>query len=206
MLIEKRSLAIIGVTILATLLYALFPREGIFQDFVAAAMFLCVMPLLFVRFLLRESVAQFGIRVGNYRLGLLWAILTTTGIVIAFLLLLSFTGIIKGYHIDFLQGNFTLYVLYVMLITAYAVVQTGFLQGFVGEGLRINNWSVGNILLLQSLWFIVVIGISAETIVSYLALVAATITTYYSNSLYYAFLMQFMVISITTGLVLHFLR
>ena len=70
---KKKEFFLINLFIISVLIiYALFPAKGIFQQVVVMYVFFGVIPILFNKFILKNNFNVFGIRIGNWRQGLVF--------------------------------------------------------------------------------------------------------------------------------------
>lgn len=132
---KKRKKEILFLTAAIALAgFAFFPTEGLFQKIFSAIVFLAVFPFISIHFVLRESVASYGLNL---------SLLKKKDIVIALLLLLaaiglfitafSFTPLEEKYAPKaFLQERFLYFFLYEVLgMGILSLLYSFFFQGFL---------------------------------------------------------------------------
>jgi membrane protease YdiL (CAAX protease family) len=123
-----------SIVILACLLLAVFfPTQGILQDFSASLFFFFLLPILYIKFILKKDLRNFGLNLQNPLVGFSWAIgMLFTSILIIFILL-HFFDFANNYLIpDYLAQNFGMFLFYeLVLINTILFIQEFFFKGFI---------------------------------------------------------------------------
>lgn len=122
-----------NAVIVASLLLALyFPIDNVIQLLAVHIVFLVALPLLYIRFLLKEKVSTFGISWGKVGEGSFFLALGLSIIVICLVVLSQHTDILNRFSFPLiLRLNFSLFLLYLAIIGVYVFIFEFFFRGFV---------------------------------------------------------------------------
>jgi len=185
MTLTKQSLIIIVVIIACAAMQTAFPVEGIFQNVVVTLAFLVVMPWLCARFILQKKADIFGVRMGDWRIGAVWSLLSLAAALVLFFLAIRFTTLGDTYAVPrMVQDNFWLFVAYVSLVGIHIAALEFFLAGVITNGLRTELGIA--VIALQFMVMLFLLGWDSFTAVLSLVTPFAALTAYYSRSVYYA--------------------
>lgn len=123
------SNAVIAATLLAV---AFFPTNGGFQSLAADIAFLAVLPVVFIRFFLKEKLSVFGVSWGDMGKGIAWsgALLVSAGIV--FVGIIRFTDLAAHVLLPLsIRTSFLLFLIYILLAGIYVALYAFFFCGFM---------------------------------------------------------------------------
>jgi membrane protease YdiL (CAAX protease family) len=195
----KEDIVTAGVVIFCLVLYAVFPTSNVFQQIISSIVFLLVIPLLYVKIILKKKVSTIGIQKGKWKTGLAWSVLSLAITVSVAYILFKYFSFSQKYAIPtYIAHNFPVYLAYeILLVGFFAILYDFFFRGFLmfSFSRKIGIWSV----LLQSLVFLALMYFSGSlhwTTTPYLIFVLFSgIIVYLSDSIWYAFA-AFMVFSI----------
>ena len=131
--IHNKKLWMSNAVIVASLLLALyFPVDNVVQLLVAHIVFLVILPLLYIRFLLKEKVSAFGISWGKVGMGSLWLALGLFVVAVGLGMLSQSTDILSRFSLPLtLRLNFGFFLLYLFVIGVYIFIFEFFFRGFV---------------------------------------------------------------------------
>jgi len=188
---NKGDVITIGVIFSCLLLYAVFPTNNIFQQIISSVTFLFVIPVLYVKIILKRSLKEFGIQKGEWKTGLIWIMIS---LAVAFLILYIFShyfGFFDKYSVPrFIRRNFFLFIGYEIFLTGFFVaLYEIFFRGFVMFFFRtkIGYWSV----IVQGVAFFLLFWLSSSInwpIAPYLIFVLlGGLVAFYSRSIIYSF-------------------
>jgi membrane protease YdiL (CAAX protease family) len=143
----NREIIITGFVILACLaLSSFFPAIGTYQNMLALIAFLIAIPFLYIKLILKRSFSDFGLQIGDWKKGVIWA-----GISLIMSLLLAYVLInysdflktqifIRAFKKDF--SGFLSYEIFFMgtLVVAFEF----FFRGFVMESFlkKFRHWAM----------------------------------------------------------------
>lgn len=147
---EKILTGLIVLTCLS--LYGLFPTRDIFQDFVSSCTFLFIVPILYIKFILKKDPKFFGLRLGDWRQGLLWGLVMLLFSLSIAYTLVQYTEFANKYFIPDYSHKFLFFVLYEVFIVGFFVfLYDFFFRGFVQFSL-VSKIGYGSI-IVQTLLF-----------------------------------------------------
>lgn len=134
------------VALTCFLLSIYFPAENIAQELTKKFLFLVVVPIFYIKLVLKDDLSDFGINGKNFKVGFFWALLA---LIASFLITYAFfhyTNFKNQYLLpEYLFGNFPLYLFYeLILVNFFVLFQTFFFQGFLMFTLKekIGPWSI----------------------------------------------------------------
>jgi hypothetical protein len=187
---EKNNVLTFGIIILCLFLFALFPTEGIFQKIIVYLTFFIVVPILFIRIILKSELSKFGVQKGNLKKGILLGAGMLAVSLAIFYALFHYTSFSEKYYLSpFVQQKFLFFVLYEMLLVGfYVLIYEFFFRGLVMFGLKgvFNQSSIIAQFALMALFFWV-IGSFNWSVAHYLiAAPLAGFVAYQSRSIWYS--------------------
>jgi len=142
----KENLVTLAVILICLGLFLVFPTAGGFQKITSALFFLFIVPVLYIKLILKKDLRSFGFSFGNYRAGIFWGLLALA------ISLLSAYGLIK--FTNFTQAsvlppaviqNFWMFVFYeLVLVNIVFFLQEFFFKGFVLFSFteKLGPWSI----------------------------------------------------------------
>lgn len=189
--IYKEQLAT-GMVFLACLaLYLFFPTNNVFQQIVSSIAFLLVIPLLFIKFILKKSFASYGVQKGDSRRGFFLMTLSIILSLLFFYALFQYTTLAKFYSLpSFVTQNFAVFVIYeIFLVGLFTLLYEFFFRGLVMFGIFKNTGYISILaqFTIFSVLFLASGGIAWSTILYMIASIFSGITAYQSRSLFYSF-------------------
>jgi len=194
-ILQWKETLLTTIIILACLLLSTFyPTADIGQNITSALFFLVLIPLLYLKLILKKSLADFGFSLQNARAGFLWGgIMLTLSLLLSFLLF-HFTGLKATYVLPiFVMTNFWFFLLYELLFVSLLVfLQDAFFKGFVLFSFtkKFNYWAI---VFSSGLYFIflALTGNFGWQTTPYIILsLAGGVVAYKSRSFLYAYFMS----------------
>ncbi len=192
-----KRFAITGMTILVSLaLYYFFPSDArldpMLQNIVAGIAFLLVVPILYVRTVLKEKVQALGFQASHRRLGWVAVVLSVIPAlaVLAFLVKVYSVGAHYALPTSVIQ-SFPLFLFYeVFIVGAIAFLYEVFFRGFVML-LWLRDFGFGAA-LFQALLFVGTYavlrgGITWQDMPLFFTAVIAGFVAFYTKSIWYSF-------------------
>ncbi|KKR21833.1 MAG: hypothetical protein UT50_C0003G0014 [Candidatus Moranbacteria bacterium GW2011_GWA2_39_41] len=192
------------------LLTIYFPAQGNLQTFSSVLFFLFLLPVLYIKLILKQNLANFGFNLRNKSIGLLWACLMLfVSLLIAFFLI-HFYNFEQKYIIPaYIAQNFGSFLFYELILVNFLLfIQEFFFKGFLLSFLsqRFGLWSV----LLQSLLFILFLIITRELDWQVAPLIILTLTggvvAYKSKSFLYSYAMGIFFLIIIDAYIIHLFK
>lgn len=188
---NKEDLVTASMILACLILYAIFPTRNVFQQIVSSTTFLLVIPLLYVKIILKKDLKDFGIKLGNWKTGVTWSTISLImSISIAYIFFNYFELEHKYMLPRYIPNNFLLFVVYeVVLLGFFTFLYEVFFRGFLmfSFSKKIGFWSV----LLQTFLFLALFFSTRGlhwTLTPYIIfLIFSGITAYFSRSIFYSF-------------------
>jgi hypothetical protein len=171
--------------------------SGIWQSLFVYVMFFVVFPLVFVRFVLKESISRFGFRfarISRREMVLMFGLLGIT--------IVLFWGVVEWFGVhaavsapEFVSSSFWLFFLYFFLLQGmFGVFYEIFFRGFLLIGIveTLGFWSI--LLSLGAFWgFLFASGTFGwENFSIIVGSISASIVAYKTRSLVWSFLFSFL--------------
>src|SRR4030042_4792065 len=95
----KKPLATAGIMLICLILYGIFPTRNVFQQIISSAAFLLVIPLLYIKIILKEPLKKYGIGLGERRQGVIWMGLSLLSSILIFYILLHYTSLPQKFQL-----------------------------------------------------------------------------------------------------------
>ena len=194
-----KEFLIITVFIIGLLIiYGLFPVRNVFQQIIVMATFFGIIPIIFNKFILKKELGEIGVKVGDWKNGLIWSGVSIIIIGLVFLIIIYFFNFLKYYNIpSIIIHNYKNFLLYEFLSVLPAVfLYDIFFRGFIILTLekKLFYWTV----VVQALLFLALVLATRSpvwTLVPYLiSAPLAGLIVYKSRSIFYSTVLQFIVI------------
>lgn len=190
-LIYKDLIVTTGVALLCLTLYGLFPTEGIFQQIISSMTFLLVIPLLYIKIILKRPLADYGIRWGDKKRGVLLMLSTVFISVLLFYVLFQYTSLPKYQNLpQVVTENFAFFVLYEILLAGlFTVLYEFFFRGLVMFSFAKiwGYWSIAAQFALLIAFFLITKNYDWSLFLYVIISPFAGIAAYRSRSLLYSF-------------------
>ena len=191
--IWKKEIITFLVVFLCLLLAVSFPANGDFQLLSRIIFFLIILPVLFIKFVLKSQLQEFGLNLSDTRKGLLWSFVMLIVSYLIALILFYFFHLENKYTIpSFVIDNFWVFVFYELAVMNFIIfVFEFFFRGFLQTILerRIGFWSP----LIQFFVFLVFLFLTQKLAWQYAPLIIVSLTggivAYKSKSFIYSYLM-----------------
>lgn len=203
-LLDKKSVLTVILALFCLLLHIIFPTRDYFQKVIVSLIFLLVLPVLYIKIVLKESLKNFGLKLGDWRQGIIWLLISFTVSLPVLYLIYNFTGFAEKYYLpQKLIESFGLFAFYeVLLVGFFVALYEFFFRGFVmfsfSENLRLNA------VILQFVLFVLFLVIAKDfnwVFAPYLISAPfAGVIAYKSQSLIYSYLFSLLFIIISDAL------
>ncbi len=179
-----------GVVLACLVLYGIFPTGNVFQQIVSSIAFLLVIPLLYIKIILKEPLKKYGIGLGERRQGIIWMGLSLLASILIFYILLQYTSLPQKFQLPGLASEeFSFFVMYeLLLVGLFALLYEFFFRGLMTLGLKeLGIWTI----VIQSVVFasfFAIIGSFDWSIILFTIISPfAGIVAYRGKSLLYSF-------------------
>jgi membrane protease YdiL (CAAX protease family) len=197
---NKETLITIFFILSSLFLYVLFPAEELFQKGVIIIVFFVLLPILFIKFVLKRNNNFYGLEIGDWKKGVLWSAYAIFIMFIVLLFLIKYFNFFSYYTIPFSTIiDFNKFILYEFLIVLFFIaIYEFYFRGFIMFLLisRFKYWAI----VIQFLIFSLLILSTRDVLVIYLFLPylifspLAGIIAQKSRSIIYSALTQFLII------------
>lgn len=206
---EKENLLTVFVTLFCLLSFSLFPVRDIAQNATAMVTFLFLIPFLYLKFILKKDLGDFGLQIGNWKKGILFSVITLIVFFGIFLWLFYKTKFTDYYFLsDGIRSSFFLFVFYEFFEALFKIfLFEFFFRGFLMLNFtkRLGAWSI----LLQLVAFVFLLFIFKSLNLQFLLLGFAAFfsgfITYYSRSIWYSFVTTFLFIFLCDAFMIKFI-
>ncbi len=191
-------------------LYGIFPTSNVFQQIVSSIAFLLVIPLLYIKIILREPLKNYGLQRGDRRQGILWMGLSLLMALLVFYILFHHTSLFQKYPLpDLVAERFIFFILYEILLTGlFAFLYEFFFRGLATLGFSgvLGQWSIALQFVLFAVFFFIAGGLDRSIILFLIVAPFAGIAVYQSRSLLYSFGFSLIFIIIADALAIGFAK
>jgi len=142
----KEELTTLAVVFACLLLVTFFPASGSSQFFTKNLFFLLIVPVLYIKLVLKKSLGQFGFNLKNHKTGILWAL---AALGFSLVLFFAFLHFYPSFNADSLPNavtaSFWAFLFYeLVIVSSLFFLQQFFTQGFVlfSAQEKLGIWSV----------------------------------------------------------------
>ena len=190
--LNKKDIVSVLMMVFCLLMIRLFPEENYFQKIIISLVFLLVIPVLYIKIVLKESLKNFGLRIGNWKQGIAWIMLSLVGSFFVIFLLYQYAGMAEKYYVpqNIIQ-DFGLFVFYEsVLVSFFIALYEFFFRGFVMFSFseKLGYWAVISQFALFILFLIIMKDFN-WTFAPYITIsFFSGVIAYKSRSLLYSFL------------------
>lgn len=191
-LLSKKNILTFTLALFCLLLHSVFPGKDYFQKIVISLVFLLVIPILYIKIVSKESLKDFGLKLGNWRLGVMWLFISLAISLLALYLIYNYTSFAEKYYLpQKIIKSFGLFAFYEIVIVGFFVA----LYEFFFRGFTMFSFSekLGfNAIALQFILFILFLIIAKDFNWVFAPYIAAApiagMIAYKSGSLIYSYL------------------
>jgi membrane protease YdiL (CAAX protease family) len=185
---------IIGLAVFLTciLLVIFFPTNGHLQQFSSVFFFFFVVPFLYIKFILKKNVRDFGFNLENKKTGFLWAA-AMLGVTLLIFFILIKTFNFHTFYSTYLGSNFFAFLFYQLVLVNFILfMQEFFFKGFLLFSLE-NKLGIFAF-LIQAIVFISFLGLTTSFSWQMAPMAILSLTggfvAYKSKSFVYSYLMS----------------
>ncbi len=210
-ILKYKEQLITGMIFLTCLtIYLIFPVNNIFQQIMSSLTFLLVIPMLYIKLILKRGLASYGIQKGDSHRGLVLMVFSIIISLLLFYILFQYANLAKFFNLpDFVTRSFTVFVIYgFFLVGFFTLLYEFFFKGLVMFGIFKKTGYISILLqfLIFSAFLLIVSGFGWSTILYMIMSVFSGITAYQSRSLFYSFGATLIFIIIANALAIGFLK
>jgi len=197
---NKEIIVTVFFIVASLFLYTIFNGENIFQKTIISLVFFVVLPILFNKFILKGAIDLFGLRIGDWRQGILWSFYSLIVVSFIFFIISKYLGFFNHYAAPFfIVIDFGKFLLYEFAVVAVLIaVYEFYFRGFVMFVFKANfkYWAI----LIQTLIFVALVLSARDSVVFYMFLPYlifapfAGFVAYKSKSILYSGISQFLIV------------
>lgn len=206
----KEFLVTAAVILICLLLYKVFPVKNIFQQIISSITFLLIIPLLYIKIILKKTSQSYGIQKGDRHRGIVLMPLSIIISLLLFYVLFQYTSLPDYHNLSSLvTENFIFFVLYeILLVGLFTALYEFFFRGVVMLGLFKNfgYWSILAQFVLFAAFFLILDKPDWSIFLYLIVAPFAGITAYRSRSLLYSFGTSLIFIIIADALAIGLLK
>jgi membrane protease YdiL (CAAX protease family) len=193
--LNRRDLLILFSSLLAAAIFLIYPNKTIGETFFLSAFLFLLFPYFIIKFVLKENLADFGLTLGNKKIGLI----SSTIFLLVFIAINYFFVLKPGLRNQLpvpklIVDNFLLFLWFEIIISlSLHFYWEFFFRGYLQLGLakKIGIFSIAIPVLAQSLifgranWIIFAVILSSS--------LGASLITKYSRSIVYSFVSMWLI-------------
>ncbi|HAI73960.1 MAG TPA: hypothetical protein DCS28_03770 [Candidatus Moranbacteria bacterium] len=204
---NRELLISLAVALLCLFLSVAFPAQNSAQDITKNLFFLILLPMAYIKIILKKNLADFGWNLKNQNIALLWGIIITIFTLTIFYLMLNYTQFKTGYVLDdYIKNNFWLFLVRELIIVNFIVfIFSFFFQGFLLAVFRekFRYWSIA---LQAGIFFAVLFftqNFSWQTMPFVLLSITGGVLSYKTKSFFYSYFAGIFAIIILDGYIIY---
>lgn len=142
------------VIAMCLLLFIFFPSGNGAQKFTGQFFFLVLIPALYIKYILKKNLSDFGLNVKNIKSGLFWGVLALAIVLLGMYSIVTYTTFVNSYNLPgYIVNNFWYFLLYELVFVNISLLCFEFfLRGFVlfTMSAKFSYWSI----FIQSLLYL----------------------------------------------------
>ena len=207
---KYKELAVASVVIfLCLVLVATFPVSDIVQSVSRSIFFLIILPILYIKFILKENLAAWGWNLGNRKQGLFLSVAAFFLGLVIFYLLIRFTSFSSHYQIDSsVKTNFFLFLLYeLFFLNIFFFAQEVFFKSFVLFVFR--KYAYWSVIIQAGMYFLLLIvskNFSFQTSPFMFISLLGGWLAYKTKSFFYSYIFGLLFIIILDAYIIHLVK
>lgn len=200
-----------SLVILACLfLFSIFPTKNIFQEIISSLTFFFVVPILYVKIILKKDLKEFGIQLGDRRKGIIFSSLALIMSLLIAYVFFQYSSFSKNYTLpEIIKNNFIFFIIYELFIVGFfTALYEFFFRGFIQFSFlkKVGFWSI----ILQTVLFVLmflVTGSFGWSIVPFVVIAPFSgFVAWKSNSIVYSFFSTLIFIMLIDAFVIKFVK
>ncbi len=207
---KNKQIASLVVIIFSLALFIFFPSSGSIQALTKGLFFLILLPLLFIKFITKEKLTEYGIGLGNKKTGVILSISALILNLIIFLFLFKYSNFSKNYILpEIVVSKFWTFVLYeIVFVNLYLIFNEYFFRGFMLFSLKksIGSFAILIQFIVFALFLLLTKSFSWQMLPFLILATTGGLTSYLSKSILYSYISGFLSIIILDAYLIANLR
>lgn len=187
-----------------------FPAEPGMQQITKSLSFLVIIPILYIKLILKRNLKDYGLDLSDKKNGTVWAVIMLLISLLIAYFLISYTGFKKNYILPtYVVNNFWFFTTYeLILVNILLFVQNFFYQGFAlfTYFKKLSHWSI----IIQAflyLAFVIILGNFSWQLAPFIILsFTGGWVAYKSRSFIYAYVMGLLFIIILDSYIIYTIK
>lgn len=171
----------------------IFPANGTLQEITAGLVFLLILPILYIKIILRKPLGKFGFSLKNKQHGFFWGgIMLLASLVIGFLLI-TFSKLKTAYILPpYIMANFWIFLAHELIFAnLFLFLSEAFFKGFIlfSFAKKFNYWSIAFSFFIYSIIMMLKGNFNWQITPILVLAITGGIVAYKSRSFIYSYLM-----------------
>ena len=203
-----------AVAAICSILAIFFPENNFLQSLTKGLFFFFLIPVLYIKFVLKKEMSDFGLNVRQIRTGVAWGLsMLLLGSVLMYLVI-SYTDFFNHYAVSLsVVGNFWIFIFYnLVILNIFLFFQEYFFRGFVLNVFspKFFAWSILIETVLYAAVFLtesLMSGKSFWTSVPFIILsLTGGVTAYKSKSMVYSWISGVIFLLLLNSYLIHIIK
>lgn len=185
-----------AIIVLCLFLVYLFPIQNSFQDFSRNLFFIFLLPILYIKFILKKNLSDYGFNLQNKEVGFAWAAGMLAVSFLIIFLLVHFYHFENNYPIPaYLAQNFWAFLFYELILVNFILfISEFFFKGFLLFTFteKLGHWAIAIQFLAYFLFLVSAGSLAWQSAPMIILSLTGGIVSYKSRSFIYSYLMGLM--------------
>lgn len=207
---KNKALLVTSIVILLCLALSIFfPVQNTFQSISRSIFFLIVLPVLYIKLILKENLSDWGWNLENKKIGLIWSAAALLLALAVFYSLIRFAGFSVNYKVSpIAANNFIFFLLYELIfLNIFFFLQEFFFKSFVLFSFRkFGAWAVFIQTGLYLLSLILTGKFSWQTLPFMFISFFGGIVVYKTRSFFYSYFFGLSFIILLDAFIIHLIK
>lgn len=205
----KEDLTTLAVIVFCLLLVTFFPASGASQFFTKTLFFLLIVPVLYIKLILKKSLGQFGLNLKNHKAGIFWSSAAMGFSLLLFFAFLHFYPSANTTLPTAITASFWAFLFYELaIVSPLFFLQQFFTQGFVlfSAQERVGIWSVVFSFSILLIFLLSNNSLSLSDLPLLIFFLAGSFASYKSGSFIYSYAAGILFFILTHSYLIHLIK
>jgi len=203
---KKEFIISLVFAVCCLVLYGIFPTENTFQEVFSPFVFLFLLPFLYIKLILKKNVGDFGMKIGDFKKGMIWSALSLLAMLLIFYAVYHYTNFSREYSLPkAISQNFWIFLAYeFLLVGIFSFLYEFFFRGFIFFNLykKFDFWAIIIQWSLFTLFFMAVGNFNLINLYYFVIALFSGIIIYKSRSIWYCFITSILFVIIADAIVI----
>jgi len=205
--LNKKDIVSVLMMVFCLLMIRLFPEENYFQKIIISVTFLLAIPALYIKIVLKESLKNFGLKLGNWRQGIAWTLISFAILALISYLIYNYTNFVEKYYLpQKVIESFKLFAFYEIAIVGFFIaLYEFFFRGFIMFSFseKLGYWAVISQFALFVLFLIIMEDFNWMFAPYIMISFFSGVIAYKSRSLFYSYLFSLLFVIISDAVYIY---